>query len=195
MSSGLAAPLSPEEEIALRRIAYGSLNINAKVAARLIDLALVQRASSGLHLTPLGRQRYNALPKAPLLGQQRSLHAVSGYVEGLIEKAQGRAAKQAPATAPSRPLPLPALPEGRVAVERADAADELPAYQSIYVFFDSEHWKARAERRMKRMRRNLLKHRHRQVSLCETSHQRIESSLALLKASVPRRPHSVADAE
>ena len=187
MSSGLAAPLSPEEEIALRRIAYGSLAISAKVVSRLIGLALVQRTSAGLHLTPLGRQRYNDLPKAPLLGQRRSLHAVTGYVEGLIEKAQGRVAKQA--------APSPPTPEHRASVEPVDAADELPAYQPIYLFFDSEHWKARAERRMKRIRRNLLEHRHRQLTLCETSHRCIESSLALLKVSAPVRPRWVADAE
>ena len=94
MADGLIAPLSPQEEIALRRIAHGSFVVDARVASRLIALALIQRASNGLRLTPLGRLRFNALPKAPLLMQQRSIHAITGYVEGLIEKAQSRAANQ-----------------------------------------------------------------------------------------------------
>ena len=55
MTDGLIAPLSPPEEIALRRIALGSLAaLDPKVASRLITLALVQRTSTGLRLTPLG---------------------------------------------------------------------------------------------------------------------------------------------
>lgn len=94
MTSGLLAPLSPQEEIALRRIAHGSLVVDVQVASRLIALALIQRTSSGLRLTPLGRLRFNALPKAPLLTRQRSIQAMTGYVEGLIEKAQSRVANQ-----------------------------------------------------------------------------------------------------
>ena len=91
MTSGLLAPLSPPQEIALRRIAHGSLIVDAQVVARLMALGLVQQTSRGHRLTPLGRLRYDALPKAPLLTRQRSIHAVTGYVEGIIEKAQARA--------------------------------------------------------------------------------------------------------
>ena len=91
MTSGLLAPLSPSQEIALRRIAHGSLIVDAQVVARLMALGLVQQTSRGHRLTPLGRLRYDALPKAPLLTRQRSIHAVTGYVEGIIEKAQARA--------------------------------------------------------------------------------------------------------
>src|SRR5215207_10354719 len=98
VTGGLIAPLSPPEEIALRRMAHGSLvAVDAKVASRLVALALIQRTSTGLRLTPLGRLRFDALPKAPLLAQQRSVHAMTGYVEGLIEKAQSRARAQAAA--------------------------------------------------------------------------------------------------
>lgn len=87
MNSALT-PLSSNEEIALRRIAHGS---SVGVPARLQDLALIQRTNEGYHLAPLGQLRYEALPKAPLLSRPRSIDAVIGYVEGLIEKAQVRA--------------------------------------------------------------------------------------------------------
>jgi hypothetical protein len=83
-------PFSSDDEIALRRIAHGS-SVDHPVAARLLDLALIQRANGGYRLTPLGQLRYDALPKAPLLTRPRSLNAVTGYVEGLIDKAQARA--------------------------------------------------------------------------------------------------------
>src|SRR5262245_11961630 len=90
MTRGLLTPLSPHDELALRRVAHGSAIIDAQVAARLVSLALIEQAGASPRLTPLGRLRYNALPKAPLLTRQRSIHAITGYVEGLIEKAQSR---------------------------------------------------------------------------------------------------------
>ena len=89
MKSALTS-LSSDEEIALRRIAHGS-NVDHPMAARLQDLALIQLTKRVYCLTPLGQQRYDALPKAPLLNRPRSIHAVIGYVEGLIDKAQSRA--------------------------------------------------------------------------------------------------------
>ena len=82
--------LNKHEEIALRRIAHGS-NVDQTTSARLQDLALIQPSDRGYRLTPLGQLRYDALPKAPLLSRPRSINAVTGYVEGLIDKAQSRA--------------------------------------------------------------------------------------------------------
>ena len=93
MKSALT-PLSSDDEIALRRIAHGS-NVDPPVAARLQGLALIQRANGGYRLTPLGQLRYDALPKAPLLTRPRLINAVTGYVEGLIDKAQARARTRA----------------------------------------------------------------------------------------------------
>lgn len=104
MTSGLLAPLSPQQEVALRRIAHASLVVDAPTASTLTALALVERTNGGLRLTPLGRLRFNALPKAPLLMQQRTIHAATAYVEGLIEKAQSRAASQ---DAPMKDIPQP----------------------------------------------------------------------------------------
>jgi hypothetical protein len=195
MTGGLLAPLSPPEEIALRRIAHGSLGaVDAKVASRLLALALIQRTSMGLRLTPLGRLRFDALPKAPLLAQQRSLHAMTGYVEGLIEKAQNRAVAQAaaasaamPAAPASPPIPAPValLPQTEDGEEHLD---ELEIRQPVCFYFDSEHWKSCAERALLRSRQAMVEHRKKQERLCDASKRRIESSRLLLKESVPTWP-------
>jgi hypothetical protein len=195
MTGGLLAPLSPPEEIALRRIAHGSLGaVDAKVASRLLALALIQRTSMGLRLTPLGRLRFDALPKAPLLAQQRSLHAMTGYVEGLIEKAQNRAVAQAAAASatmaaapasPPIPAPVALLPQTEDGEERLD---ELEIRQPVCFYFDSEHWKSCAERALLRSRQAMVEHRKKQERLCDASKRRIESSRLLLKESVPTWP-------
>lgn len=66
MLKGQAAPLSPKEEIALRRIALavvGLENLPARAVARLEALAPVKRVGDAIALTPLGRSRYEALPQ------------------------------------------------------------------------------------------------------------------------------------
>lgn len=192
MTSGLLASLSPPQEIALRRIAHGSFVVDAQAAASLIALALVQRTNNGLRLTPLGRLRYDALPKAPLLGHQRSIHAATGYVEGLIEKAQSRVsdrdmlAKTAPQPRPPRtPAPAGLLLEAQ---DGGNDPGELPVHQPIYFFFDCEHWKSRAEHNLTRTRQAIMEHRQRQITLCDASRHCIESSRSLLRTSVPVRP-------
>lgn len=102
MTHGLLAPLSPQEGITLRRIAHGSIVVDTQAAARLTSLALVERVHTSLRLTPLGRLRFNALPKAPLLTRPRSAQTATDYVAGIIEKAQGMAKCQPahPAAAP-----------------------------------------------------------------------------------------------
>lgn len=46
MTRGLLAPLSPQEEIALRRIALGSLTVDDTVVSTLLELALIQRTTA-----------------------------------------------------------------------------------------------------------------------------------------------------
>jgi len=190
MTRDLLAPLSPKEEIALRRIAHGSFIVDARAASRLIALALIEQMSSGMRLTPLGRLRFNALPKAPLLSQPRSIHAVNGYVEGLIEKAQNRAIMARTRDAPIvRAIPAaspPPEPEALAAAE--DDGEDLPIYQPVYLLFDSEHWRSRAERSLVRARKAIMEHRRQMIRLCDASDRRIEASHVLLKASVPIRP-------
>ncbi len=197
MTCGLLTSLSPTEEIALRRIAHGSLIVDARTAAQLIGLALVERTSSGLGLTPLGRLRFNALPKAPLLSQPRSIHAVNGYVEGLIEKAQSRAAKQPRHVAPTARQIPPAslLPEPEPIKDDEEGGEDFAAHQPVYFFFDCDHWRFRAERALVRARKSIMEHRRQMVRLCDASDRRIEASHSLLKTSVPIRPNWLAAAK
>ncbi len=61
MDRGLIVPLSPNEEIALRRVAYGSADIALRYAERLMRLALVEDAADGLRLTRVGQRRIGLL--------------------------------------------------------------------------------------------------------------------------------------
>ena len=66
MARGLLAPLSPNEEVTLRRVALGGANANdlrATELARLIRLTLVEDRDGRPVLTDTGRQRYATLPK------------------------------------------------------------------------------------------------------------------------------------
>ena len=64
MDRGLVAPLSPNEEIALRRVAYGSSDVPARHVARLVKLALVAADETGLRLTDVGVRRVRQLAGA-----------------------------------------------------------------------------------------------------------------------------------
>jgi hypothetical protein len=62
---GLLAPLSPHEEVTLRRVAIGIVklaDLPARDVERLKVLLLVEESGGGLRLTPAGRERYLALP-------------------------------------------------------------------------------------------------------------------------------------
>ena len=61
MDRGLRAPLSPNEEIALRRVACGSIDVAAHHVQRLTTLALVESHGPGLRLTLAGVQRVELL--------------------------------------------------------------------------------------------------------------------------------------
>ena len=67
MERGLIAPLSPHEEVTLRRIALGiskASQLPLRDVAYLIRLCLVAENDGRLSLTDIGRARYRALPKA-----------------------------------------------------------------------------------------------------------------------------------
>ncbi|MBV8186938.1 MAG: hypothetical protein JOY64_09095 [Alphaproteobacteria bacterium] len=72
MDRGLRAPLSPNEEIALRRVAYGSVDVASRHADRLVKLALVEPHELGLRLTTVGVQRVKALSR-PGIDERRLL--------------------------------------------------------------------------------------------------------------------------
>ena len=66
MERGLKAPLSPHEEVTLRRIGLGiskAKHLLARDVAYLIRLWLVAENEGRLSLTNIGRERYRALPK------------------------------------------------------------------------------------------------------------------------------------
>jgi hypothetical protein len=70
MDRGLRAPLSPNEEIALRRVAYGSIDVAARHVERLTRLALVEPHELGLRLTAAGTKRIKALG-GPMVEEKR----------------------------------------------------------------------------------------------------------------------------
>jgi hypothetical protein len=67
---GLLAPLSPHEEVTLRRVALGIAQpreLPAKDVERLKALVLVEEHGGGLRLTPVGKKRYLALPNSSVV--------------------------------------------------------------------------------------------------------------------------------
>ncbi len=67
MDRGLKAPLSPNEEVTLRRVGYGIAKPNELIArdvGRLTSLALIDRKGERLVLTQLGRERLATMPGA-----------------------------------------------------------------------------------------------------------------------------------
>lgn len=93
--------LSPVEEIELRRVAHGSIMVDARIAARLRAVALVEEGPGGLRLTPLGRRRLDALPQAPLLKPQGAVPAISTVISTLLERADKRTEKSSAVEKPA----------------------------------------------------------------------------------------------
>jgi hypothetical protein len=72
MERGLKPPLSPHEEVALRRIALGISNpkhLSARDVNHLIRLGLVDENERRLKLSDLGRERYQGLPNATAMSR------------------------------------------------------------------------------------------------------------------------------
>lgn len=182
MMRGLLVPLSPEQEIVLRRIAHGSLIVDSRVVAKLKQLALIERTGSGYRLSPLGRLHYDALPKAPLLTRPRSIHTVTGYIEGVIEKAQTRGRTKLRergihADASPRPILLGSD-------EDNEGLDSVPARS----WFASEHFRSSARTALHKIRRCMRQSEQRQIHLLDASKRRIARSRSLLEQTAPIRP-------
>lgn len=67
MSRSLDAPLSPNEEVTLRRVALGispMKDLAPRDLMRLTSLSLIEIDAGVPRLTEFGRQRYRALPRA-----------------------------------------------------------------------------------------------------------------------------------
>ena len=69
MVRGLAALLSPNEEVTLRRVAYGVVvakTLHPGHLARLLSLTLIEDHDGALSITKLGQQRLSRAPVARL---------------------------------------------------------------------------------------------------------------------------------
>ena len=62
--------LNSREELALRQLGSQSLSLAPDAARLLVRLALAEAYRDGWRFTPLGLQRYQALPKPPLQGKK-----------------------------------------------------------------------------------------------------------------------------
>jgi hypothetical protein len=70
LTQGQAAPLSSNEAITLRRVAYGQSDVDSlrsQDLARLRVLKLIEGTTREPTLTADGKQRFDALPKAAAL--------------------------------------------------------------------------------------------------------------------------------
>jgi hypothetical protein len=71
MNNGLFAPLSENEEVTLRRVAYGQSAVRTlrrPDLARLYHVRLIEDSTNGPRLTADGKLRFGILPKAASLG-------------------------------------------------------------------------------------------------------------------------------
>lgn len=85
MDRGLVAPLSPSEEITLRRVAYGVVKAKRLQAAhltRLKSLALIEDHGGALNITPMDRQR---LANSPVARLDRAPIAVDTSIAALAK--------------------------------------------------------------------------------------------------------------
>jgi hypothetical protein len=74
----MLAQLSPNEEVALRRVALGfSHALAADHIRRLKDLHLIEEDKTSWRLTALGQQRYESLPRAANLASDGTPDAVA----------------------------------------------------------------------------------------------------------------------
>lgn len=77
---GILAPLSPNEEITLRRVALGfgaRQRLPEPHVERLINLELVEEVDGALRLTELGLQRYAGLERPVKWPEDHSAEEVS----------------------------------------------------------------------------------------------------------------------
>ncbi len=79
MLRGQSAPLSPHEELTLRRVALRSAppaGLSQRDLDRLEALGLITRSDDDVALTPLGRMRYEALPRATKIDDSADEHFI-----------------------------------------------------------------------------------------------------------------------
>lgn len=92
MDRGLKAPLSPNEEITLRRVAYGIAKpkeLLARDVEHLSRLALIDRQGKRLIVTDLGRRRLAAMPGPHSRGPLSNEQGVAQVFDSLFKKPTG----------------------------------------------------------------------------------------------------------
>jgi hypothetical protein len=92
MTRGSLAPLSPNEEITLRRVALGIAKpaaLSQRDVERLTALHLIEEHDGGLRLRPLGRERYLALSKGSAVQDADSPDAFISKLAEFMSKARG----------------------------------------------------------------------------------------------------------
>lgn len=92
MDRGLKAPLSPNEDVTLRRVAYGIAKPDELIARdleHLTRLALIDRLGGRLVLTDLGRRRLAATPGPHFRGTLSNDHGVAQVFDSLLKKPSG----------------------------------------------------------------------------------------------------------
>ncbi len=83
---GLLAPLSSNEEVTMGPTSQYKLP--AEHLKHLEQLKLIEAGRGGYRLTPLGRQRYNALPRPAGLAVDGSPRAIEQMLSNLIRSRQ-----------------------------------------------------------------------------------------------------------
>jgi hypothetical protein len=81
MSLTSTVPLTADEEVTLRRVAYGQSEertLRQDDLARLRSLRLIEAGKDGPQLTAAGKERFESLPKPARLG-------TSGHYEQLMQ--------------------------------------------------------------------------------------------------------------
>jgi hypothetical protein len=92
LARGRTAPLSPNEEISLRRVALGicqPADLPAQDIRRLKTLSLIEEHGAGLQLTPLGRERYLALPNSGAIYEADTPDEFISKMAEFMTKARG----------------------------------------------------------------------------------------------------------
>jgi hypothetical protein len=86
-----AASLTADEEVTLRRVAYGQSEVRtmrAQDLAQLHRLLLIEDAKDGPRLTAAGRKRFDALPKASAQRDQRSFADLLAQMTRMLDEAR-----------------------------------------------------------------------------------------------------------
>jgi hypothetical protein len=92
MARGRTAPLSPNEEVSLRRVALGiskPADLPARDVTRLKALSLIEEHSAGVRLTPVGRERYLALPNSGAIYEADTPDEFISKMAEFMSKARG----------------------------------------------------------------------------------------------------------